>query len=221
MHASPMRAVAVVASGSGGQASVVLDACYAAGLPIIGIVVADNSSNLGRLKAPILGGLECLARADFLREHLIGLGGGDAQFRRHFALQVLERGGELATIIHPAATISASATFGAGSMLAAGAVVGPNARIGRFCIVNTCASVDHDDVLEDGVNLSPGVHLAGTVTCREDSFIGIGASVVPGVTIGRRSIVGAGATVIANVPDDVTVVGTPARPIGRQVASAP
>ena len=221
MHASPMRAVAVVASGSGGQASVVLDACHASGLPVAGIIIADSGSNFERLKAPILGGLECLARADFLREHAIGLGGGDAQFRRHFAHQVLERGGELATVIHPAATISVSASFGAGSMLAAGAVVGPNARIGRFCIINTCASVDHDDVLEDGVNLSPGVHLAGTVTCREDSFLGVGASVVPGVTIGRRSIVGAGATVIADVPDDVTVVGTPARTTRRQVAPQP
>jgi len=213
-----MRAVAVVASGSGGQASVVLDACRAAGLPIAGIIAADGSS-FGRLKAPILGGIECLGREDFLRQHAIGLGGGDARFRRQIALHVLERHGELATVIHPAATISVSASLGAGSMLAAGAVVGPNARIGRFCIVNTSASVDPDDVLEDGVHLSPGVHLAGTVTCREDSFLGIGASVVPGVIIGRRSIVGAGATVIANVPDDMTVVGTPARPIGRQAAS--
>ena len=216
-----MRAVAIVASGSGGQASVMLDACHAAGVPVAGIIVADGSSNLERLKAPILGGPECLACTDFLREHAIGLGGGDAEFRRRFALQVLERRGELATVVHPAATISASAFLGAGSLLAAGAVVGPNARIGRFCIINTCASVDHDDVLEDGVNLSPGVHLAGTVTCREDCFLGIGASVVPGVTIGRRSIVGAGATVIANVPDDVTVVGTPARPTRRQAASQP
>ncbi len=117
----------------------------------------------------------------------------------------------LATVIHPAATVSPSATIGAGSMIAAGAVIGPNATVGRFCIVNTGASADHDNVLEDGVNLSPGVHLAGTVTVREDAFVGVGASAIPGVTIGRRAVVGAGATVVSDVPDDVTVVGTPAR----------
>jgi acetyltransferase-like isoleucine patch superfamily enzyme len=98
-------------------------------------------------------------------------------------------------------------------MLAAGSVVGPNSTVGRFCIVNTCASIDHDNVLEDGVNLSPGVHFAGDVICREDAFIGTGASAIPGVRIGRRAVVGAGATVITDVPDDTTVVGTPARPL--------
>jgi acetyltransferase-like isoleucine patch superfamily enzyme len=100
-------------------------------------------------------------------------------------------------------------------MLAAGSVVGPNTTIGRFCIVNTCTSIDHDNVLEDGVNLSPGVHFAGTVTCRQDAFVGVGATAIPGVIIGTRAVVGAGATVTTDVPDDTTVVGTPARPIKR------
>ena len=43
--------------------------------------------------------------------------------------------------------------------------------------------------------------------------IGTGASVVPGVTIGRRSIVGAGAVVVDDLPPGVTAVGVPARPI--------
>lgn len=210
-----MRAVAIIASGSGGQASVVLDACIAARLPVAGILIAGERHNVERLKVPILGGPERLSEADFLEAHAIALGGGDGQFRRQFARDVLGRGGYLATVVHPASIVSSSASVGDGSMLAAGSVIGPNARVGAFCIINTCASVDHDDVLEDGVNLSPGVHLAGAVICRQDAFLGIGASVVPGITIGRRSVVGAGATVVADVPDDVTVAGTPARIIRR------
>ena len=71
---------------------------------------------------------------------------------------------------------------------------------------------DHDDVLEDGVNVRPGAHLAGYVTCREDAFVGIGASVIHEVTIGGRAIVCAGAVVIRDAADDVTVMGCPARP---------
>ncbi len=45
----------------------------------------------------------------------------------------------------------------------------------------------------------------------DDAWIGAGACVLRGVTIGQRSIVGAGAVVTRDVPDDVTVVGNPAR----------
>ena len=38
-----------------------------------------------------------------------------------------------------------------------------------------------------------------------------GALVLPGVTIGDRSIVGAGSVVVHNVPPDSLVVGNPAR----------
>jgi sugar O-acyltransferase (sialic acid O-acetyltransferase NeuD family) len=205
-----MKAVAIVASGSGGQASVVLDACLAARMPIAGLVLIDASANIERLKQRVLGGLDRLDDRAFLGGHAIALGTGDGKLRREIGLRVIESGGTLATVIHPAATVSPSATIGAGSMIAAGAVIGPNTIVGRFCIINTSASADHDNVLEDGVNLSPGVHLAGTVTVREDAFVGVGAAAIPGVTIGRRSVVGAGATVVGDVPDDVTVVGTPA-----------
>ncbi len=45
--------------------------------------------------------------------------------------------------------------------------------------------------------------------------LGTGAVILPGVTIGAGAIVGAGAVVTRDVPDGVTVVGNPARPIDR------
>jgi acetyltransferase EpsM len=212
-----MKAVAIVASGSGGQASVVLDACLAARMSVAGLVLALDSTNVERLKLSILGRIDRLDDPTFLSGYAIALGTGDAKFRRELSRRVIENGGTLATVIHPAAIVSRSAKIGAGSMIAAGAVIGPNATVGRFCIVNTCASADHDNVLEDGVNLSPGAHFAGSVTAREDCFIGVGASAIPGVTIGRRAVVGAGATVVEDVPDDVTVVGTPARILKKSI----
>jgi acetyltransferase-like isoleucine patch superfamily enzyme len=43
--------------------------------------------------------------------------------------------------------------------------------------------------------------------------------VIPGISIGARCVVGAGAVVTSNVPDGVTVAGVPARAIARQAAS--
>ena len=45
----------------------------------------------------------------------------------------------------------------------------------------------------------------------DGAFLGAGAIVLPGVTVGRDAIVGAGAVVTRDVPPGETVVGVPAR----------
>lgn len=47
-----------------------------------------------------------------------------------------------------------------------------------------------------------------------NSFIGAGAIVLPGSTIGRHCIVGAGAVVKGNIPDYSIVIGNPCKIIG-------
>jgi acetyltransferase-like isoleucine patch superfamily enzyme len=50
---------------------------------------------------------------------------------------------------------------------------------------------------------------------REGASIGAGAVVLPGVTVGRWALVGAGAVVTRDVPDHAIVMGNPARVTGR------
>jgi acetyltransferase-like isoleucine patch superfamily enzyme len=95
----------------------------------------------------------------------------------------------------------------------AGVVVNPATVVGAHCILNTACSVDHDGRLGEAVHVSPGARLAGNVTVGDESWIGIGSCVIEGRTIGDRCIVGAGAAVISDIPDDVTAVGVPARPV--------
>ncbi len=56
------------------------------------------------------------------------------------------------------------------------------------------------------------------VRIEANCFIGGGALVLPGVTVGPNSIVGAGAVVFEDVPPFAVVVGNPARIIARDVA---
>lgn len=51
------------------------------------------------------------------------------------------------------------------------------------------------------------------ITLEDNVWLGGGVIVCPGVTIGRNSVVGAGAVVVHSLPSDVLAVGTPARVI--------
>jgi len=51
------------------------------------------------------------------------------------------------------------------------------------------------------------------ITLKEGCSVGANATILPGITIGRSAIVGAGAVVTKNVPDNAVVIGNPAKVI--------
>lgn len=137
---------------------------------------------------------------------------GDCAVRWEKQQMLLAAGAPIATVVHPAATISPHATLGAGTVVMAGSVVNIDAAIGHANIINTGATVDHDCRLGDAVHICPGAHLSGNVQVGNLSWIGVGATVKHGMLIGERVMVGAGAVVVAAVTDNLTVIGNPARP---------
>ena len=98
----------------------------------------------------------------------------------------------------------------------AGAVINSGTQVGRHCIVNTSARVDHDSVLGDFVSVAPGATLGGSVHVGEYSAISLGASVIHGITIGHDTVIGAGAVVVRNVDSNVVAYGVPARVVRRR-----
>jgi len=165
--------------------------------------------------ALVLGGREQL---DVLPKqevnHLI-VGVGNCQARLRLASLARASGFQLATCIHPRATIAADVQIGEGTVIMAGAVVNPNARVGENVIINTCASVDHDCVVADGVHISPGGRLAGNVVVGHAAWIGIGAMIIGSVRIGTGAVIGAGSVVLHDIPDRVLAYGVPAKIIKR------
>lgn len=83
--------------------------------------------------------------------------------------------------------------------------IGANVMIGPNVQIYTAAHA-----LEADARIQ-GVETALPVTIEDRVWIGGGAILLPGVTIGRDAIVGAGSVVTKNVPAGARVVGNPAR----------
>jgi sugar O-acyltransferase (sialic acid O-acetyltransferase NeuD family) len=116
------------------------------------------------------------------------------------------------SLIHPRSYISKNSTIEEGSLVAPFAVVSAQATVGTHCVLNIFSSCCHDSSMGDYTVLSPYATLNGNVRTEEGCFLGTHATIAPTITLGAWSVVGASATVLHDVVQRQTVVGTPAKP---------
>jgi UDP-N-acetylbacillosamine N-acetyltransferase len=86
---------------------------------------------------------------------------GNNAFRLSWYEKITAAGGQLATLIHPAAYISPTATIHPGTVILPKAVVNTGVEIKTGCIINLGAIVDHDCIIEEGVHLCLGCIVKG------------------------------------------------------------
>ena len=111
-----------------------------------------------------------------------------------------------------------------------GVKVGKNVEIGYFCIIGhvhpswielkdnatiTAMSVilDHDN---SRYFTGRGGVKYGKVVVEKGAFIGVHSTIMPGLTIGERAIVGANSLVVSDVEAGTTVVGVPAKVLKKR-----
>lgn len=134
------------------------------------------------------------------------------------------------------AQVRENAYLGNNCTVGKGAYIDHEVRIGDNVKIQNGVFIFYKATIEDGVFIGPGAYLtndrypraitpdgqpksekdwqAGSITVKYGAAIGAGAVIVTDVTIGRWSLVAAGAVVSKDVPDYAIVAGCPARHVG-------
>jgi len=172
--------------GASGHAKVIIDSLKASGKQISGLF-DDNPELKDLLGYKVFGPFDEIRLGD--DELIISIG---LNHIRKKIVEKLPKNIRYGNAIHPSSIISEYASLGEGTVVMQGAVIQSSVSIGKHCIINTAASVDHDCIIEDFVHISPNATLCGAVSVGEGSQVGAGAVVIPGIKIGKWSLVAAG-----------------------------
>lgn len=203
--------------GTSGFAREVGDIAFTLGFEPIYVARDQNEADALTFTGDVIleRDIQMLSEADF------AIGIGDNQVRSKVSARYLNQL-RFANLIHP------SASFGRGQLAAfadrkgvivcAGVRFTNNIQVGNFTIFNLNATIGHDVICEDFVNIAPGVNISGNVHIEAGCWIGTGALINQGdaetkLRIGTNTTVGSGTVVVKSCDHDAVYVGIPAKRI--------
>ena len=101
-----------------------------------------------------------------------------------------------------------------------GLVLGYETDIGAFSYINALNGVVIEDSVQVGshcsiYSVSTIDNASGKVVLKNNCKVGSHSTILPGVTVGKNSIIGAHSLVNKDIPDDVVAFGVPIKVIRR------
>lgn len=117
------------------------------------------------------------------------------------------------TLLSKNAVVSEGVVIKEGTVVIAGSIINTGTTIGKHCIINTKTSIDHDNTIQDYVNIAPGVVTGGSVGIGNNSDIGIGSTISNNIDIEHDVIIGGNSFVNKNCVSNSLYFGTPIKKV--------
>jgi sugar O-acyltransferase (sialic acid O-acetyltransferase NeuD family) len=175
----------------------------------------DLSTNLGKTLFSQFEILKSIDEAKAYFHHIdnrFTIGLGNPSIRKQLHDRLTNIGGVLTSTISNKSTIGRfDVEIGHGANIMTGVIITNSIKIGMASLINLNTTIGHDSVIGDFVEMSPGSHVSGNCKIGDYSVLGTNSVLLPKVKIGNNVIVGAGAVVNKDVPDNVVVAGIPAK----------
>lgn len=184
----------IILIGGGGHCISVIDVIEKENKYVIKGILDSNKESESVLGYPILGDdkiiPELIAKNVFF---LITVGQIKTYgIRRKISEKLEESKAKLATVISPLAYVSDYAKIEEGSVIMHHAFINAESQIGRHCIINTKANIEHGVQVGDFCHISTCSVVNGDSIVEYGTFVGSNATISNGIVIKKDSIISAG-----------------------------
>lgn len=207
-----MNAMKSVIIGAGTYGEVYLAYLQEAGVEIVGFI-DDNPKSDNILGIPVLGGMDVLP----LLKKRYGIEAvycplGNNKLRVKFLSLAKELGYKTPNYIHPGVIISPNVKIGEGVYILLGTTIMPYTSIDNYTMISMGVHLAHHSKLEEGVFLSTGCNFGASIVAHKYTYCGISSTIMTGIhELGENCLIGAGAVVIKDVPENAVMAGVPAK----------
>lgn len=164
---------------------------------IVGFV-DENSEMHGKVvnRYKVLGGLDDLDKLELKPYVVVSI--ANCSVKRDIVTR-LEGRFDFATIVYPTVKISEFTEIGQGTIIYPGVILTVNTKIGNHVIISGNCGVGHDTVIGDYSSVLWGSNFSGYDVVGEACFIGVGTSVIQGISIESEGRVDAATVVSENI----------------------
>ena len=200
--------------GAGTYGEVYLAYLQEAGIEVIGFV--DDNQLLQGLTVngiPILGTISSLETIkNNYSVEAVYCPIGNNKLRVKFLQYAKKLGYATPNYIHHSVIISPNVTIGEGVYILPGSSVMPYTTINNYVMISMSVNIAHHSILEEGVFLSTGCNFGASIRAKKYAYCGISSTIMTGISeLGIDCLIGAGAVVINDVPNNAVIVGVPGK----------
>ena len=195
----------IILIGAGGHAKSCIDVIKSTRkYKIIGILDKDKKGRFENIK--ILGNENYLNKIKNKTSISVSITVGQIKsyrLRENLFEKVKNLKFNLPKIVSKYSLVSKKSSIDQGTMIFHNVFINSNVTVGKNCIINTSALLEHDVTIGDNCHISTGSILNGGVIIGNRTFIGSGSRIKEGVKVGNNCIIGMGSIIKKDISDFV------------------